>query len=187
MVMGSLLVMSGSALKRGLSVLLGSRKPRRGIEFDVTRASVKDVDDLVALAETFRGEHSSEWGEGTLAQWARWQVKGSVQGPDHAVMIARAGGTPVGYAAAMVDRSGGQPLGKVEAVYVLPGMRGTGLAGRLLGAALEALTRKGAGHFELVVAADNARARAFFAGFGFRSGDRVMGLQLDATGSDTKE
>lgn len=175
---GNRLVMSGGALKRGLSLLLGGTKASRAGEFDVARATTRDIDELVAMAETFRSEHSSDWGQGTLAQWARWQVKGSVQSADHVVVIARSGGTPVGYAAAMVDRGGPQALGKVEAVYVLPGLRGKGIADRLLGAALEGLTEKGAAHMELVVSADNARAQAFFRGFGFRDGDRVLGMQL---------
>lgn len=170
--------MSAKALMRLTS--LRGRKPNAAADFEVAKATLKDVDDLVILAETFRTEHSSKWGEGSMGQWARWQVKGSVQAADHVVVIGRAGGTPVGYCSGVVDRSAAVALGKIEAVYVLPGFRGTGLAARLLDAAIEGLVARGAGHLELLVAADNSRAQTFFASFGFKDSDRVMGLALGA-------
>ncbi len=170
--------MSRGVLKKGLAVLLGSRKPDRSGEFEVVPATARDVDDLFELAETFRSEHSASWGENTLAHWARWQIKGSVQDADHVVLIARAGARAVGYTSGKVDKGPGGTIGKIEAVYVLPGQRGTGLANRLLATALNAMAHRGARDVELVVSAENKRAQAFFREFGFQDGERVMGLAL---------
>lgn len=175
----NLLAVSANALKKRLGL---GRKSDRAAEFDVSSATLKDVDDLVALGETFRSEHSSAWGEGSMGQWARWQVKGSVQSPDHVVILGRAGATPVGYVSGVIDRTGPAPMGKIEAVFVLQGFRGTGLAARLLTQAIEGLAARGAQEVELVVSSDNARAQAFFASFGLRGADRVMGLELKPNG-----
>lgn len=72
---------------------------------------------------------------------------------------------------------------EIFTVAVAPAMRGRGYAGLLLDAHLPALARAGARAVFLEVAADNAAARALYAGKGFAQAGRRKGYYRTADGT----
>ncbi len=89
-------------------------------------------------------------------------------------------GTAVGYlyaAVRVVPGTKSGSVGVIEETFLAPAARGTGIADRLLHAALTALTARGADRIQLRVLSGNAAGRAFWAKHGFV--DNVAILELE--------
>lgn len=105
---------------------------------------------------------------------------------ESAVFVAEAAGAVVGYALSIhgVHDAGptewaGRRTAYLSKLYVDRELRGAGVAGRLLAAAVDAARAEGCAALWLGVNSENARARAFYA----RSGMRVAGQRRFAVGS----
>ena len=70
-------------------------------------------------------------------------------------------------------------------VYVAPGQRGTGLAGRMLDGVIDwARGEAGLDRLHLYVHEDNARAQAFYRRYGFTETGATMPYDLDPAKSE---
>ena len=162
-------------LRKLLDALGMRRNVGTGPEVRLKRAGVADAPAVQELAASFHNEHLEGWGENSSVSWTRQQVKAALQSPVHVAILALGDDLPVGFAAGLVATIGGvAKVGRIEAVYVLPGLRRTGVARRLVDRLIGDLVAIGAEDLELVVATQNVAARKFFATFGFADGDRVM-------------
>jgi L-amino acid N-acyltransferase YncA len=98
------------------------------------------------------------------------------------LVIQTPDGTVKGYALTAPcrddDASG---LGEVEAIYLDPGARGTGLGAPLLEAAVDGLRAAGFATFVLWVLTSNAGARRFYERAGFRPDGATRDLDFDGT------
>lgn len=101
--------------------------------------------------------------------------------PGHLVLVADDGGALVGYTLTLI----GEPLDAdldaapgtayLSKCYLLPTAQGSGLAGRLMSATLDAARAAGAPTIVLGVNGQNARAQAFYRRSGFTvSGERTF-------------
>jgi ribosomal protein S18 acetylase RimI-like enzyme len=102
--------------------------------------------------------------------------------PESVLLVADAGGEPVGYVFGVVEAPSLVALtgraGWIHDLYVSPAARGMGAGGRLLDAAVAALRRIGCpGGVILGVAAQNLAAAALFRGRGFRPTLQEMALR----------
>jgi RimJ/RimL family protein N-acetyltransferase len=158
----------------------------------VRPATLDDVDALVAMLVEVAGE--GRW-IGTEApvdvEGRRDRMAREVEGEDAIVLVAEAGGAPVGQLGLHLARYGVADLGMV----VAPGWRGRGVGTALLAEAVERARKAGAHKIALQVWPHNAAALALYERFGFRregyltrhyrrrSGELwdavVMGLPLD--------
>ena len=114
----------------------------------------------------------------TEAEWRFRSNRGST-GPTE---LALAADDPerrdrwVGYLACFVDSPG---QGHVVSVYVAPGQRGTGLAGRMLDGVVDwARGEAGLDRLHLYVHEHNPRARAFYRRYGFTETGGTMPYDL---------
>jgi RimJ/RimL family protein N-acetyltransferase len=158
----------------------------------VRPATLDDVDALVAMLVEVAGE--GRW-IGTEApvdvEGRRDRMVREVEGEDAIVLVAEAGGAPVGQLGLHLAPYGVADLGMV----VAPGWRGRGVGTALLAEAVERARKAGAHKIALQVWPHNAAALALYERFGFRregyltrhyrrrSGELwdavVMGLPLD--------
>lgn len=103
----------------------------------------------------------------TEAEWRFRSNRGST-GPTELALAAEDPDRPdrwVGYLACFVDSPG---QGHVVSVYVAPGQRGTGLAGRMLDGVVDwARGEAGLDRLHLYVHEHNLRAQAFYRRYGF--------------------
>jgi ribosomal protein S18 acetylase RimI-like enzyme len=149
-----------------------------GPEVRLTRAEIADAPIVQELALSFHHEHITSWGEDSSAAWTKDQVKAALKSAAHVVILAFGDDRPIGFAAGLVATIGSvAKVGRIEAIYVLPGLRRTGVARRLMDRLIGELIAIGADDLELIVATRNEPARKFFASFGFAHGDRVMELK----------
>ena len=158
----------------------------------VREATVSDADTLVAMLAEVAAE--GRW-IGTEApvdlQRRRERMVREIEGSDVIVLVAEAGGTPVGQLGLRLTRYGVAELG----MAVAAGFRGRGIGSALLAEAVERARKAGAHKLSLQVWPHNAAAIALYERFGFqregyltrhyrrRSGELwdavVMGLPLD--------
>jgi RimJ/RimL family protein N-acetyltransferase len=158
----------------------------------VREATVSDADTLVAMLAEVAAE--GRW-IGTEApvdlQRRRERMVREIEGTDVIVLVAEAGGTPVGQLGLQLTRYGVAELGMVVAA----GFRGRGIGSGLLAEAVERARKAGAHKLSLQVWPHNAAAIALYERFGFqregyltrhyrrRSGELwdavIMGLRLD--------
>jgi RimJ/RimL family protein N-acetyltransferase len=158
----------------------------------VREATLADVDAVVAILVEVAGE--GRW-IGTEAPFdverRRRRMVEDVEGDDAIVLVAEAGGVPVGQLGLRLAPYGVAELGMVVAA----GWRGRGVGTALLAEAVERARKAGAHKIALQVWPHNAAALALYERFGFRregyltrhyrrrSGELwdavVMGLRLD--------
>ena len=158
----------------------------------IREATLDDVDALVAMLVDVAGE--GRW-IGTEApvdvERRRRRMAEDVEGDDAIVLVAEAGGTPVGQLGLELARYGVADLG----MLVAAGWRGRGVGTALLAEAIERARKAGAHKIALQVWPHNAAALALYERFGFRregyltrhyrrrSGELwdavIMGLRLD--------
>jgi RimJ/RimL family protein N-acetyltransferase len=158
----------------------------------VREATVSDADTLVAMLAEVAAE--GRW-IGTEApvdlQRRRERMVREIEGRDVIVLVAEAGGTPVGQLGLQLTRYGVAELG----MAVAAGFRGRGIGSALLAEAVERARKAGAHKLSLQVWPHNAAAIALYERFGFqregyltrhyrrRSGELwdavIMGLRLD--------
>jgi ribosomal protein S18 acetylase RimI-like enzyme len=158
----------------------------------VRRATVDDVDGVVAMLVEVAGE--GRW----IATEAPVDVEGrrrrmveDIEREDAIVLVAEAGGEPVGQLGLHLARYGVADLG----MAVAAGWRGRGIGSALLAEAVDQARAAGAHKIALQVWPHNAAAIALYERFGFqregyltrhyrrRSGELwdavIMGLRLD--------
>jgi RimJ/RimL family protein N-acetyltransferase len=158
----------------------------------IREATLADVDALVAILVDVAGE--GRW-IGTEApvdvEGRRERMVREVEGDDTIVLVAEAGGEPVGQLGLHLARYGVADLGMV----VAPNWRGRGVGTALMAEAVERARAAGAHKIALQVWPHNAAAIALYERFGFqregyltrhyrrRSGELwdavIMGLRLD--------
>jgi RimJ/RimL family protein N-acetyltransferase len=163
-----------------------------GTGLSVRPATLDDVDALVAMLVEVAGE--GRW-IGTEApvdvEGRRERMVREVEGDDTIVLVAEAGGEPVGQLGLHLARYGVADLGMV----VAPNWRGRGVGTALMAEAVERARAAGAHKIALQVWPHNAAAIALYERFGFqregyltrhyrrRSGELwdavIMGLRLD--------
>jgi RimJ/RimL family protein N-acetyltransferase len=158
----------------------------------VRDATPADVDALVDMLAAVAAEGRWIGTEAPLdRQRRRERMVREVEGEDVIVLVAEAGGTPVGQLGLQLTRYGVADLG----MLVAAGWRGRGVGAALLGEAVERARKAGAHKLALQVWPHNAAAIALYERFGFqregylrrhyrrRSGELwdaiVMGLPLD--------
>jgi ribosomal protein S18 acetylase RimI-like enzyme len=159
---------------------------------DVREATLADVDALVAILVEVAGE--GRW-IGTEApvdvERRRQRMAEDVERADAIVLVAEAGGAPVGELGLHLARYGVAELG----MAVAAGWRGRGVGRALLAEAIDRARAAGAHKVALQVWPHNAAAIALYERFGFeregylqrhyrrRSGELwdaiIMGLRLD--------
>ncbi len=131
----------------------------------VREATPADVDALVAMLVEVAGE--GRW-IGTEApvdvEARRERMVRDVEGEDAIVLVAEAGGAPVGQLGLHLARYGVADLGMV----VAPGWRGRGVGTALMAEAVERARAAGAHKIALQVWPHNAAALALYERFGFR-------------------
>ena len=114
----------------------------------------------------------------TEAEWRFRSNRGST-GPTELALAAEDQQGPdrwVGYLACFVDSPG---QGHVVSVYVAPGQRGTGLAGRMLDGVVDwARGEAGLDRLHLFVHEHNPRAQAFYRRYGFTETGGTMPYDL---------
>jgi ribosomal protein S18 acetylase RimI-like enzyme len=166
--------------------------PRQGPAITVREATLADVDAIVAMLVEVAGE--GRW-IGTEApvdtERRRRRMADDVEGDDAIVLVAEAGGTPVGQLGLRLAPYGVADLG----MAVAAGWRGRGVGTALLAEAVARARKAGAHKIALQVWPHNAAALALYERFGFRregyltrhyrrrSGELwdaiIMGLPLD--------
>ncbi len=164
----------------------------RGAGITVRPATLDDVDALVAILVEVAGE--GRW-IGTEAPFdverRRQRMVEDIEGDDAIVLVAEAGGEPVGHLGLHLARYGVADLGMV----VAPAWRGRRVGTALMAEAVERARAAGAHKIALQVWPHNAAAIALYERFGFqregyltrhyrrRSGELwdaiIMGLRLD--------
>jgi GNAT superfamily N-acetyltransferase len=136
---------------------------------DLRLASLQDPVAQVAFARSYAEE--SAHGDDV------WRKRASGVGAQQFVAVeAGAGGAWVGMAVVVVDRP---DYVSVNAVYLRPEVRGSGLADRLLSVAVDWAWEYGADRLHLWVHEKNPRAEAFYRRLGFARTGRTMAYPLD--------
>jgi RimJ/RimL family protein N-acetyltransferase len=163
-----------------------------GAGIAVRDATLGDLDALVALVVAVAGEGRWIATEAPVDLEARRRrVAEDIEGEDGVVLVAEAGGAPVGQLGLHLARYGVADLG----MLVAAGWRGRGVGAALLAAGVERARAAGAHKVALQVWPHNTAAIALYERFGFeregylrrhyrrRSGELwdavVMGLRLD--------
>jgi ribosomal protein S18 acetylase RimI-like enzyme len=95
---------------------------------------------------------------------------------DEIALLAEEDGTAVGYALA---RRRSSRLGRLTDLYVVPGVRGQGVARDLTREVVRLLREQGLDHVDLQVVASNAAARAIYARWGFTEHLLELAAPLD--------
>jgi GNAT superfamily N-acetyltransferase len=122
----------------------------------------------LAREEGYTGERWQGWMSSTAGTFGAFAADGPAAAPAHlirgvAAILVQAAREPAG--------SGGPAAGGAEwyliSMWVSPGLRGTGVAGRLVEAVCEHAAAGGADRIFLWVTDVNARAGAFYARLGF--------------------
>jgi ribosomal protein S18 acetylase RimI-like enzyme len=70
-------------------------------------------------------------------------------------------------------------IAELFGMWVVPGLRGTGVAWRLVAAAADQARRDGHRHLRLWVGTDNGRAIGFYSSYGFRPADERRPMRTD--------
>ena len=158
----------------------------------VREATLADVDGLVALLVDVAGEGRWIATEAPVdTDRRRRRFVEDIEGPHAIILVADAGGEPVGELGLHLARYGVAELG----MAVAPGWRGRGVGGALLAEGIEQARAAGAHKLALQVWPHNTAAIALYERFGFqregylrrhyrrRSGELwdaiIMGLPLD--------
>ena len=148
---------------------------------EVSRADASRIDELEPLWQALREHHGSvtaHWGplrEAGESWRRRREAYAAILDEGGALFVATRGGELVGHAVCEQEQ-GGSPtwawpdtfLALVDLV-VLPGARGTGAGTALLEAVEAEARQRGVDAVDLMVAAPNASARAFYERHGFRA------------------
>jgi len=165
---------------------------QQGPAVTVREATLADVDALVAILADVAGEGRWIATEAPVdVERRRRRMAEEVEGDDAIVLVAEAGGTPVGQLGLRLASYGVADLG----MAVAAGWRGHGVGTALLAEAVERARKAGAHKIALQVWPHNAAALALYERFGFRregyltrhyrrrSGELwdavIMGLPLD--------
>ena len=165
---------------------------QQGPAVTVREANLADVDALVAILADVAGEGRWIATEAPVdVERRRRRMAEEVEGDDAIVLVAEAGGTPVGQLGLRLAPYGVADLG----MAVAAGWRGHGVGTALLAEAVERARKAGAHKIALQVWPHNAAALALYERFGFRregyltrhyrrrSGELwdavIMGLRLD--------
>jgi len=165
---------------------------QQGPAVTVREATLADVDALVAILADVAGEGRWIATEAPVdVERRRRRMAEEVEGDDAIVLVAEAGGTPVGQLGLRLASYGVADLG----MAVAAGWRGHGVGTALLAEAVERARKAGAHKIALQVWPHNAAALALYERFGFRregyltrhyrrrSGELwdavIMGLRLD--------
>jgi ribosomal protein S18 acetylase RimI-like enzyme len=163
-----------------------------GSQVTVRRAGVADADAVVAMLAEVAGEGRWIATEAPVdLEQRRRRLLEDVEREDAIVLVAEAGGRPVGELGLQLARYGVADLG----MAVAAGWRGRGIGSALLAEAIDQARAAGAHKIALQVWPHNAAAIALYERFGFqregyltrhyrrRSGELwdavVMGLPLD--------
>jgi RimJ/RimL family protein N-acetyltransferase len=158
----------------------------------VREATLADVDAVVALLVEVAGEGRWIATEAPVdVERRRRRMVEDVEGADAIILVAEAGGEPVGELGLRLARYGVAELG----MAVAAGWRGRGVGGALLAEGIERARKAGAHKLALQVWPHNSAAIALYERFGFqregylhrhyrrRSGELwdaiIMGLRLD--------
>ena len=161
-------------------------------EVGVREATLADVDALVAILVAVAGEGRWIGAEAPVdTERRRQRMAEDVERDDAIVLVAEAGGAPVGELGLHLARYGVAELG----MAVAAGWRGRGVGRTLLAEAIDRARAAGAHKVALQVWPHNAAAIALYERFGFeregylqrhyrrRSGELwdaiIMGLRLD--------
>jgi ribosomal protein S18 acetylase RimI-like enzyme len=122
----------------------------------------------------YRGIYPDSYLDGEAAEERRafWQQALAAIDPEHdAVFLAEAEGAAIGFVCIRRRAESAGPL--LDNLHVLPGRKGEGIGRRLMAAAAAWLVEKEPeAPLQLVVWADNAAARAFYARLGGREVER---------------
>jgi ribosomal protein S18 acetylase RimI-like enzyme len=105
----------------------------------------------------------------------------SQQRGEAVMLVAEAGGFPLGQVWINLALKGAEGTGALWAVRVLPGLRNLGIGSRLVAAAEDLLREWGYARVELGVERDNPGARRFYERHGYRVVDTVQGEYAYAT------
>jgi RimJ/RimL family protein N-acetyltransferase len=161
-------------------------------EVSVREATLADVDALVDLLVAVAGEGRWIATEAPVdTERRRRRMAEDVEGADAIILVAEAGGEPVGQLDLLLGHDGVADLG----MLVAAGWRGRGIGTAMLREAVDRARKAGAHKLALQVWPHNTAAIALYERFGFqregylhrqyrrRSGELwdavVMGLQLD--------
>ena len=142
--------------------------------FDITRAGLDDVPDLVPLYERFFAEDAIKLARPKIEANLRQMLADDRA----AVFVATADGQAVGLASASFTC--GVEFGwaaEIEDLFVVPKRRGQGLARQLIEIALKWADDRGARQSYLVItpeAEDAQSLTALYSKFGFVRSDRVL-------------
>jgi ribosomal protein S18 acetylase RimI-like enzyme len=165
---------------------------RPGAEVTVREATLADVDAVVAILVEVAGEGRWIATEAPVdVEQRRRRTVEDVEGDDAIILVAEAGGVPVGQLGLRLAPYGVADLG----MAVVAGWRGRGVGTALLAEAVARARKAGAHKLALQVWPHNAAALALYERFGFRregyltghyrrrSGELwdavIMGLRLD--------
>jgi dTDP-4-amino-4,6-dideoxy-D-galactose acyltransferase len=141
--------------------------PRRGLR-------LAKPGDRGRLAELARASHASTRffhdpnfdDERCRDLYAEWMLS-SIDGAADAVIVAEAGGTPIGYVTCELD--GGEDSGRIGLIAVEPSSQGRGLGSALCEAALDWFASEGALSVEIVTQGGNVSAQRVFQASGART------------------
>lgn len=153
-------------------------------------ARPSDADALAELGrrsfvETFAHLYSPEDLTAFLANHSVDSWAQELADPAFAVRIGEAGGAAVAYAKIGPPKLPFEPRGtavELRQFYVLSDWHGRGAAGEMMAWVLDEARRRGGDNLYLSVFIDNARARAFYAKYGFVEEGRyafMVGTQAD--------
>lgn len=138
------------------------------------RLRLANSGDRGPLAELARASHASTRffhdpnfdDERCRDLYAQWMIS-SLDGAADAVIVAEAGGTPVGYVTCELDA--GEDSGRIGLIAVEPASRGRGLGSALCEAALDWFSAEGALSVEIVTQGSNVSAQRVFQASGART------------------
>jgi ribosomal protein S18 acetylase RimI-like enzyme len=155
-------------------------------DLEITQLEPERLDDLEPLWRSLHRHHREVSDLAVLADDdLSWERRKAWYGPAVAggrafALVARRGGSPVGYAFVEV-RDGdddtwpyGRRMAELVTLSVAPDSRGGGVGTALMDAVDAELERRGVYDLEIAVMAGNDRARAFYERRGLRVGELLL-------------
>lgn len=155
----------------------------------IRKAEPRDTDVLGRLGAMLMQTHYAfdplrflAPGQGSEAGYASF-LRGRLESPDDMIFVAEQDGTIAGYLFVALEPLSWKelrgPAGYIHDVAVVDAFRRSGVATKLMEAALAWLRERGAPRVILGTAAQNAKAQALFHRLGFRDTMIEMTLELD--------
>jgi ribosomal protein S18 acetylase RimI-like enzyme len=141
---------------------------------DVRAATESDLETLKELWLAFEREHPTPEYEDVDEAVELSEVEEYVR--EHIALLAENGDATAGF---VLARMRGARHGWISDLYVSPGSRGAGAAGRLVRDAAAALRERGADVIELDVRPWNEEARAVYERWGFRESKLTLAVKAE--------